>query len=74
MRGLAAAAYLLALAGCTSLSPDARFSAVQEGVKQRTGAHATLVRNDQDANSVRSRVKELLAKPLGPQEQSRSRC
>jgi outer membrane protein TolC len=68
MRGLAAAAYLLALAGCASLSPDARFSAVQEAVKQRTGADATLVRNDQDANSVRSRVKELLAKPLGPQE------
>jgi outer membrane protein TolC len=68
MRRFAATATVLALAGCASLSPDARFSAVQEAVKQRTGADATLVRNDQDADSVRSRVKELLAKPLGPQE------
>lgn len=68
MKRVAFALTVLLLAGCTSLSPDARFSPVQEAVKERTGAEAKWVGSEDDANSVRARVKELLAKPLGPQE------
>ena len=59
---------LLALAGCASLSDDAQFSAVEQAVKERTGADTKWTRSDDDANTVRGRVKELLAKPLGPTE------
>src|SRR5688572_3671173 len=59
---------LLAMAGCASLSDDARFSPVEQAVKERTGAETKWVRSEDDANSVRGRIKELLAKPLGPTE------
>jgi outer membrane protein TolC len=59
---------LLALAGCASFSEDARFSPVEQAVKERTGAETKWARNEDEANTVRSRVKELLAKPLGPTE------
>ena len=68
MRRFAGAVLVSVFSGCASLSQDARFSPVQEAVKLRTGADAQWVRSGDDANSVRSRVKELLAKPLGPQE------
>ena len=58
----------LALAGCASLSDDARFSPVEQAVKERTGADTKWTRTDDEANTVRGRVKELLAKPLGPTE------
>lgn len=58
----------LALAGCASLSPDGRFSDVEKAVQERTGAETKWLRSDDEASSVRSRVKELLAKPLGPQD------
>ena len=63
-----AGAALLLLAGCASLSEDAGFSKVEDAVKERTGAETKWVRTDDYANSVRGRVKELLAKPLGPTE------
>src|SRR5687768_5886738 len=68
MRILVAGLILLALAGCASLSEDARFSTVEQAVKERTGADTKWTRSDDDANTVRGRVKELLAKPLGPTE------
>jgi outer membrane protein TolC len=56
------------LTGCASLSDDARFSPVEQAVKERTGAETRWTRTDAEANTVRGRVKELLAKPLGPTE------
>lgn len=58
----------LALAGCQSLAPDARFGAVEQAVEARTGAQTRWSRSEDDASSVRSRVAELLAKPLGSAE------
>ncbi|HEX6298785.1 MAG TPA: TolC family protein, partial [Burkholderiales bacterium] len=55
------------LAGCKSLTPDAGFSAVEQAVHERTGAQAKWVRSEDEANSVRARVKELLAQPLSAQ-------
>jgi outer membrane protein TolC len=68
MRPLLAVLAAAALAGCVSLKDDARFSPVEQAVKERTGADTKWTRSDEDANSVRARVKELLAKPLGPTE------
>jgi len=59
---------LLALAGCVGFSDDARFSPVEQAVKERTGADTKWTRSDEDANTVRGRLKELLAQPLGPTE------
>jgi outer membrane protein TolC len=58
----------LALAGCASLSDDARFTKVEQQVKERTGAETKWTRSVDDAKTVRGRVKELLATPLGPTE------
>ena len=68
MKPLAALLGSLMLAGCGSLSPDAGFSGVEQTVKERTGAETRWSRSDDDASTIRNRVKELLAKPLGPTE------
>jgi outer membrane protein TolC len=68
MKVLIAAVGLLLLAGCASLSDDAGFTEVEQAVKERTGAETKWARGDGDADTVRGRVKELLAKPLGPHE------
>ena len=59
---------LLAVSGCATLQDDARFTPVEQAVKQRTGADTKWARTEDEANTVRGRVKELLAKPLGPTE------
>ena len=59
---------VLGLAGCATFSEDARFSPVEKAVKDRTGADTKWTRSEEGADSVRARVKELLAKPLGPTE------
>jgi outer membrane protein TolC len=56
------------LAGCASLSSDGGFSTVEQAVAERTGAQAKWVRSEDEANSVRARVQELLAKPLGAED------
>jgi outer membrane protein TolC len=65
-----APAYLvpLLLAGCASLSPDGGFSSVEQAVESRTGAQAKWVRSEDEANTVRARIKELVAKPLSAQD------
>lgn len=62
------AVVLLGLAGCAGFSPDGGFSPVEQAVEQRTGAQAKWVRSADEANSVRTRVKELLAKPLSAED------
>jgi outer membrane protein TolC len=52
------------LGGCVSFSEDGGFGTVQRAVKERTGQEAKWLRSDDEANSVRGRVKELLAQPL----------
>jgi outer membrane protein TolC len=59
---------VFALAGCATFQDDARFSPVEQAVKERTGADTKWAKNEEEANTVRGRVKELLAKPLGPTE------
>jgi len=61
--GLIAASALL-LGGCASFSPDGGFGAVETAVRERTGQSAQWVRSEDEANSVRARVRELLAQPL----------
>ncbi|HEX6155625.1 MAG TPA: TolC family protein, partial [Burkholderiales bacterium] len=66
MKAFAAVLLLAGLAACATFSDDARFSAVEQAVKERAGADTKWTRTDDEANTVRGRVKELLAKPLGP--------
>ena len=68
MKSLVAALALLALAGCASLSEDGGFSKVEQAVKERTGADTQWTRSEAEADTVRGRVRELLAKALGPTE------
>jgi outer membrane protein TolC len=67
MKRLAGAVLGLLLAGCASLSEDARFGPVEQAVQERTGAQTKWVRSDAEGDSVRGRVKELLAQPLSPE-------
>jgi outer membrane protein TolC len=68
MKKLLLCAAALLLGGCASLSDDARFGAVEQAVRERTGAETKWARSDAEADGVRSRVREILAKPLGPTE------
>jgi outer membrane protein TolC len=68
MKALLAVLGALALAGCVGFRDDARFSPVEQAVKERTGADTRWTRSDDDTQTVRARVNELLAKPLGPTE------
>jgi outer membrane protein TolC len=67
MRPLIVAMTLL-LAGCARLSDDGGFSKVEQAVKERTGAETKWARSAAESDTVRARVKELLAQPLGPTE------
>ena len=67
MKVVLAGIALLVLSGCASLSPDAGFSDVEQSVKDRTGAETKWARSDDEANSVRARVSELLKEPLTAQ-------
>jgi len=64
MRTVVTGLALLAVAGCARLSDDGRFSAVEQAVKERTGADTKWTRSEDEANTVRGRVRELLANPL----------
>jgi len=67
MRRLVAAGIVF-LGGCATLSEDAGFSDVEKAVQERAGVETKWVRSEDEASTVRGRLKELLAKPLGPQE------
>lgn len=55
---------VLLLGGCAGFSPDGGFGVVETAVRERTGQSVQWVRSEDEANSVRARVKELLAQPL----------
>lgn len=55
---------VLLLGGCAGFSPDGGFGAVESAVLERTGQKVQWVRSEDEANSVRARVQELLAQPL----------
>ena len=52
------------LAGCVSFTPDGGFGTVDSAVRERTGQEAKWIRSETEGDSVRARVKELLAQPL----------
>ena len=60
---LAVAAVLLG--GCASLSQDRGFGLAQQTAAERLGKEATWIRTEADAESVKAKVRALLAKPLG---------
>lgn len=64
MRALAITMTALLAGGCASFAPDGGFGAVGDAVKSRTGRDAVWVRSDKESDSVRARVRELLAQPL----------
>ena len=68
MRSLTMFSAALVLGGCASLSDDAGFFKVEQAVKERTGAETKWARSEAEAQTLRGRVKELVAKPLGPTE------
>lgn len=68
MRRLLAVGITVLIAGCASLSEDAGFGEVEQAVEQRAGAQTKWLRSDDEANSVRGRLKEILAKPLTAQD------
>lgn len=59
-----APAMALALAGCTTFSPDGGFGEVARLSRDATGQAATLQRTEADAAAARASVADLLAQPL----------
>ncbi len=64
LRSAAAAAALLALAGCASFSPDGGFDTVAQLSRERIGQTPVLQRGAEPSATVRARVAELLRQPL----------
>jgi outer membrane protein TolC len=64
MRAVIVALCVSLLGGCVSFSEDGGFGSVQQAVKERTGHEAKWQRSADEANTVRARVKELLAQQL----------
>jgi len=64
MRPLALALAAAFLGGCATFSEDGGFGAVESALRERAAGEAKWVRSEREADSVRARVKELLAQPL----------
>ncbi len=64
IRLTAVALAALALGGCASLSPDGGFGTVEQLSKERTGQTPKYPRTDEEANSAKARLAELLKQPL----------
>ena len=70
-RGIGLPALVLAvplLAGCATFSSDGGFGSIESASKERLGKEAKWVRSDADAQGVETRVRNLLANPLGADE------
>ena len=64
LKPLTAAAVVLLLAGCSTLSADGGFTTVGQLTEERTGQKTRWQRNEADAGAIRERVGELLGQPL----------
>jgi outer membrane protein TolC len=64
LRGAAALAALLVLAGCAGFSPDGGFIGVNDITGPALGQNAVTLRTPEDAQAARARVKALLRQPL----------
>jgi len=56
------------LAGCVGLSEDGGFGRVEQAVAERGAGQAQWVRSAEEADSVNTRIKKLLAKPLSVED------
>lgn len=56
--------FVVFLAGCATFSEDGGFGRVEQAVAERGAGQARWVRTSEEANSVQTRVKELLGQPL----------
>ena len=56
------------LAGCVGLSEDGGFGRVEQAVAERGAGQAQWVRSAKEADSVSTRIKELLARPLSAED------
>jgi outer membrane protein TolC len=61
-------AALMLVTGCTTFSPDGGMSNVNELTRSRTGQDAQWLRSEKDTLAARAATRELLGKPLGPDE------
>ena len=59
---------VLIVSGCATFSPDGAFGPVDSAVRERTGAPTRLVRNEQDADTVRRLIAVRLRQPLGAED------
>ena len=64
LRAVAATACAVALAGCASFSPDGGMSVVANIAGGELHKDVTAVRTEADASAVRSRIDQLLRRPL----------
>lgn len=65
---IAAGVTLLLLFGCASFSSDGGFGAVEQAVSSRAGQGTQWLRSPDAADAVATRVAEMLAQPLGPDD------
>ena len=63
-KSLALALCTMVLTGCASFSEDRGLGLAQQTAKERLGKDITWVRSEADADSVKTKVQALLAKPL----------
>lgn len=68
MKTLIALALTAALAGCATFSSDGGMGAVSELTQSRIQQPATWLKSEQDQHTARSATRELLGKPLGPDD------
>ncbi|MBM3343424.1 MAG: TolC family protein [Betaproteobacteria bacterium] len=68
MKTLIALLAAAALAGCTTFTPDGGIGKVSEFTQSRIQQNATWLKTEQDQSAARKVTRELIAKPLGPDD------
>lgn len=64
IRAMAALTSAILLAGCATFSADGGFSPVETAARERLGQDTRWIRSQDDKDSARQRVRELLTRPL----------